>query len=122
LKRIEMPMWKPVDGIVTQPTPTLATYTEAGNKFTKSATAFLQHVHLLNEARDAYREAVSTSASIRRSLDVGDQNLKALMTQLAQVVSSHFGEPDLEARKLGLVKDTASPESAGEDIEKISLP
>jgi hypothetical protein len=122
LKRIEIPMWKPVDGIVTQPTPTLATYTEAGNKFTKSATAFLQHVHLLNEARDAYREAVSTSASIRRSLDVGDQNLKALMTQLAQVVSSHFGEPDLEERKLGLVKDTASPESAGEDIEKISLP
>ena|SRR5579862_7178300 len=122
-----MPMWKPVENVNTQPTPTLATYTEAVNKFTRSATAFMQHVHLLTDARDAYQEAVSTSSAIRRSLDVGDQNLKALMTQLAQVINSHFGEPDMEERTIGLVKDSgrkdsARLESAAGDIEKISLP
>lgn len=55
-----------------------------------------------------------------RSLDTGDQSLKALMTQLAQVVNSHFGEPDLDKNKLELVKDaTKSRSVAG---EKRSLP
>src|SRR6266852_3234313 len=98
-------MWKPVDNVGVQPAPTLATYTEAVNKFTKSATVFMQHVHLLTDARDAYQEAISASTAIRRSLDTGDESLRALMTQLAQVVNSHFGEPDLDKKKLELVKD-----------------
>jgi hypothetical protein len=52
-------MLKKEDALGLQSTPTLATYTEAMDKFTKSATAFMQHVHLLTDARDAYQEAVS---------------------------------------------------------------
>ena len=43
--------WKKADAMSSQPTPTMAMYTEAMDKFTKSATAFMEHVHLLNEAR-----------------------------------------------------------------------
>jgi creatinine amidohydrolase/Fe(II)-dependent formamide hydrolase-like protein len=113
-------MLKKEDALGSQSTPTLATYTEAMDKFTKSATAFMQHVHLLTDARDAYQEAVSASSAIRRSLDTGDQSLKALMTQLAQVVNSHFGEPDLDKNKLELVKDATESRSVGG--ERRSLP
>ena len=113
-------MLKKEDALGSQSTPTLATYTEAMDKFTKSATAFMQHVHLLTDARDAYQEAVSASSAIRRSLDIGDQSLKALMTQLAQVVNSHFGEPDLDKKKLELVKDATESRTVGG--ERRSLP
>jgi hypothetical protein len=92
-------MWKKEDGVPAQPTPTLATYTDAMNKFTKSATAFMEHVHLLTEAQEAYREAMNASAAMRSSLDAGDKTLRGLMTQLEQVVSDHLGEPPLEKKK-----------------------
>jgi hypothetical protein len=47
-------LWKKEDGLGTQP-PTMETYFEAVNKFTKSATAFMEHVRLLAEARRAYQ-------------------------------------------------------------------
>jgi len=46
-------MWKKENDVGTQPTPTMATYSEAMDKFTKSATAFMEHVHHLTQARDA---------------------------------------------------------------------
>jgi hypothetical protein len=92
-------MWKKEDGVPTQPTPTLATYTEAMNKFTKSATAFMEHVHLLTEAQEAYLEAMNASAAMRDSLDAGDKTLRGLMTQLEQVVGDHLGEPPHEKKK-----------------------
>jgi exonuclease VII small subunit len=111
-------MWKEVlekkgDAIGSQPTPTMAMYTEAMDKFTKSATAFMQHVHLLNEARDAYQEAVSASSAMRRSLDAGDQVLRSLMSQLEQVVAAHFGDPALDRKKLELVKAEANRTNSG---------
>ena len=83
-------MWKKEDVAGAQPTLTM--YTEAMNKFTKSASAFMEQVHLLTEARDAYEEAMTASRALRNSLDTGDQILRSLFTQLEQVVNTHFGE------------------------------
>src|SRR6202162_5554029 len=77
--------------VSTPATPSMSTYTDAMNKFTKSATAFMDHVHLLTEARDAYQMAIAASASLRSSLDAGDRALRSLMTQMEQVVNVHLG-------------------------------
>src|ERR1700687_1324469 len=87
------------NGVSTPATPSMATYTDAMNKFTKSATAFMEHVHLLTEARDAYQMAIAASASLRSSLDAGDQALRSLMTQMEQVVNAHLGEANLDKKK-----------------------
>jgi hypothetical protein len=96
-KGIEATMWKKEDGAGAQPT-TLTMYTEAMNKFTKSASAFMEQVHLLTEARNAYEEAMTASTALRNSLDAGDQTLRSLFTQLEQVVNTHFGEPGPDKR------------------------
>src|SRR6202022_1485255 len=90
---------KKEEGVSTQPTPTMAMYTEAMNNFTRSATAFMEHVHLLTEARDAYQMAIAASASLRNSLDAGDQALRSLMTQMEQVVNVHLGEASRDKKK-----------------------
>ena len=96
------PTWKREDG--TQPIPSWATYAEAMNEFTKSATAFMEHVHLLTEARTAYQEAMSVGTELRNRLDAGDRTLRGLMLQLEQVVSAHMSEtPD--GKKPELVKN-----------------
>src|ERR1700681_596757 len=87
----------------TQPVPTLTMYAEAMNKFSRSATAFMEHVHLLTEARTAYQEAMSVGTELRNRLDAGDRTLRGLMTQLEQVVSAHLGEPPLDGKKPELV-------------------
>ena len=97
-------MWKKEEGTGTQPVATWATYAETMNKFTKSATAFMEHVHLLVEARYAYQEAMAASTALRNSLDAGDEALRSLMTQLEQVVNDHLGEPVLDRKKPELVK------------------
>lgn len=96
------------DKVETQPVPTWATYAEAMNKFSKSARAFMEHVHLLTEARTAYQEAVSVGAELRNKLDAGDQTLKSLMSQLEQVVNAHLAEPVLDRKKPELVKGELS--------------
>jgi hypothetical protein len=64
-------MWKKENLVSTPATPSMASYTDAMNKFTQAATAFMDHVHLLTEARDAYQMAITASASLS-SLDAGD--------------------------------------------------
>ena len=98
------PMWKRDDGIGTQPMPSWAMYAEAMNKFSRSATAFMEHVHLLTEARTAYQEAMSVGTELRNRLDAGDRTLRDLMTQLEQVVGAHLGEPLFDAKKPELVR------------------
>ena len=93
------PMWKREDGMGTQPMPTWAMYAEAMNKFNRSATAFMEHLHLLTEARTAYQEAMAIGTALRIRLDAGDQTLRSLMTQLEQVVNNHLGEPVLDRKK-----------------------
>jgi hypothetical protein len=92
-------MWKKENVVNTQPTPSMVSYTDAMNKFTKAATAFMDHVHLLTEAREAYQAAMTASAALRNSLEAGDQSLRSLMTQMEQVVNVHLGEPGLEKKK-----------------------
>jgi hypothetical protein len=90
----------------TQP-PTMATYTDAMNKFTRTATAFMEHVHLLTEARDAYQAAMTASTALRNSLQAGDQALRSLMTQMEQVVNAHLGEPVPDKKKPEALKSDA---------------
>jgi hypothetical protein len=77
------------------------------NKFTNAATAFMDHVHLLTEARDAYQTAITASAAIRGSLDAGDQALRSLMTQMEQVVNAHLGEAVVERKRQEALKPDA---------------
>ena len=67
--------------------PTMTTYTEALNEFTKNATAFIEHLPLLTKARGAYQEAIRASTEMRKVLDASDENLRTLMTQLEQRVN-----------------------------------
>src|SRR5712664_52036 len=97
-------MWKKEDGMGTQPVPTLAMYAEAMNNFSRSATAFMEHVHLLTEARTRYHEAMAVGTALRNRLDAGDQTLRSLMAQLEQVVNDHLGEPVLDKKKPEVVK------------------
>jgi hypothetical protein len=97
-------VWRKENSVGTPPTPTWAMYTDAMNKFTKSATAFMEHVHLLTEAREAYQTATTASTALRNSLDAGDQALRSLMTQLEQVIDAHLGEPALDRKKPEAVK------------------
>ena len=101
---INDPISKQGDGMGTQSMPTWATYAEAMNKFSSSARAFMEHVHLLTEARTAYQEAMSVGKELRSRLDAGDQTLKSLMDQLEQVVNSHMSEPVPDRKKPELVR------------------
>jgi hypothetical protein len=97
-------MWNKEEGIDAERAPTWAMYAEAMNRFSGSAKAFMEHVHLLTEARTAYQEAMAVGTELRNRLDAGDNTLRGLMTQLEQVVSAHMGEPPLDGKKPELVK------------------
>jgi hypothetical protein len=66
------------------PSPTLETYTDAVNEFTRNATAFIEQLPLLTKAWGAYEEAMRASAEMRKVLDAGEENLRTLMTRLEQ--------------------------------------
>jgi hypothetical protein len=59
-------------------------YTEAVSEFTANASAFLEHLPLLTKARAAFEQAMTASAEMRKVLDTGEENLRALMSQLEQ--------------------------------------
>jgi hypothetical protein len=99
---------KKEEGVRVQPIPTWTTYADAVNTLNKSAAAFMEHVHLLTEARAAYQEAVSVGAELRHRLDAGDQILKSLMGQLEQVVNSHLFEPVIDRKRPELVRGEPS--------------
>jgi hypothetical protein len=89
----------------TQPTPiSMSTYSDAVDRFTKSATAFIEQVHHLTEARDAYQEAMAVSAALRNSLDAGDEALRTLMARLEQAIDVHFGKRAFDKKKPEPVK------------------
>jgi hypothetical protein len=72
------------------PPATLGAYTEAVKKFTKSASAFIEQLPLLAEAREAYEDATRASMDLRKVLDSGDENLRTLMTHLEQMANIHL--------------------------------
>ena len=100
-------MWKKEeDNVSPQPTPTtIAMYSEAVDRFTKSATAFMEQMHHLTQAHIAYQQALTTSADLRKVLDAGDESLRNLMTQLEHTVNVHLGKPEpaLDKKKPELV-------------------
>ena len=107
-------MWKKEDSVGTQPTPTMATYSEAMDRFTKSARAFMEHVHHLTQARVAYQEAMVASTAIRNSLDAGDQALRSLMRQLEEAVNVHLGQRALEKKRPESVRVEAAARADSE--------
>lgn len=68
----------------------MAAYTEAVTEFTRNATAFIEHVPLLTKARDEYDNAMKASAEVRKVLDKGEEDLRALMNHLVQVLNSNL--------------------------------
>jgi hypothetical protein len=101
-------IWKKQEDTGPQPTPSWALYAEAANRFRSSAEAFMEHVYLLTEARNAYQQALSASTELRNTLDAGDQALRSIMTQLEQVIGDHLSEPVLDRKKPELVRSEPS--------------
>ena len=97
-------MWKKEDSTGPQPTPSWALYADAAKRFRSSAEAFMEHVHLLTEARSAYQQAMSASSELRNRLDAGDQTLRSVMIQLEQVVTDHLSESAPDKKRPELVK------------------
>ena len=80
------------DGVAARVTPTnMASYNVAVDNFSKSVTAFMQQMHHLTQARDAYHEAMRASAELRNILDAGDETLRTLMSNLEQAIDAHLG-------------------------------
>jgi len=82
------------------PSPTMKTYTDAVNEFTKHATAFIEQLPLLTKARGAYEQAVSARAEMRKVLDADEETLRNLMAQLEQGVKPAPDKKNPEAAKV----------------------
>jgi hypothetical protein len=82
----------------------MATYMDAVEEFRESATAFIQHLNLLAQAREAYQQAMTASAELRSVLDAGDENLRTLMTQLDHALDLHTSQPVPDKKKPEPVK------------------
>jgi exonuclease VII small subunit len=114
-------MWKK-DVTDTQPAPNWETYADAMNKFEQPARAFIEHVHLLAEARISYQKAMAVSSELRTRLDEGDRTLRSLMGQLERMVNNHLTEPSVDSRRPELVKGETVKERNERTGTEISLP
>jgi hypothetical protein len=103
-------MWKSDEAVGTQVIPTSAMYAEAMNKFRRSTSIFMEHVHLLTEARMAYQEAMSVGTELRNRLDSDDQVLRSVMTQLEQVINDRLSEPVVDTKRPQLVREEQTRE------------
>lgn len=101
-------------------TPNMTTYTEALNDFTRSATAFIEHLPLLTKAREAYEQAMKASAELRKVLDTGEENLQTLMTQLEQAVNVHGVKtaPDRKRPELAKVEAIRETEESASAVKR----
>jgi exonuclease VII small subunit len=114
-------MWKK-DVTDMQPAPNWETYADAMNKFEQPARAFIEHVHLLAEARISYQKAMAVSSELRTRLDEGDRTLRSLMGQLERMVNNHLTEPSVDSRRPELVKGETVKERNERTGTEISLP
>jgi hypothetical protein len=100
-------IWKENTDVSTEPTPsTLATYKAAVLAFTESAREFIECIPLLTRSRDAYQQAMRASAELRNLLDVGDETLLTLKSDLEQAVKGYVEEaaPEREKPEPGKVR------------------
>lgn len=81
---------------------TISTYLEAMEKFSEAAKTFLQHVHILYQARDEYRKALAAGSELRQALDTGDETLRTLMAKLERAVNAPLDEAVSDKRGLGI--------------------
>jgi hypothetical protein len=90
------------------------------NEFTRNATKFIEQLPLLTNARDAYDRAMRANAELRKVLDAGEGDLRALMTQLAQVLNDHVVKPDSEKKKpeLARLEATRGTEEVFGDVKR----
>ena len=93
----------------------MSTYVDAVEEFRESATAFIQHLNLLAQAREAYQQAMTASAELRTVLDAGDENLRTLMGQLEQALDLHISKPGADKKKPEPVK----PETVKTSTESV---
>jgi hypothetical protein len=105
----------------------MATYVDAADEFGRSAKEFLQHVHLLPQAWNAYQQAMAASAELRTVLDTGDETIRILMAQLEQAINTPFGKPvsgeeKLEALKAEVMMASAASAGAGSTNVVRTLP
>ena len=99
----------------------MSTYVGAVENFRKSATAFMQHVDLLSQARDAYQQAMTASAELRTVLDAGDENLRTLMAQLEQALTLHMAKPVIDRSALDRsALDKKKPEPVKSEPNKVN--
>ena len=88
------------EGVASRFTPTnMATYNAAVENFSKSVTAFMEQMHHLTQARDAYHEAIRASMEMRKILDAGDETLRTLMANLEQAIDAHLGRQVMDKKK-----------------------
>ena len=92
----------------------MTTYMDAVEEFRESATAFIQNLNLLAQAREAYQQAMTASAELRSVLDAGDQNLRTLMAQLEQALDLHTTRPALDSKKKPETAKADPPKPNGE--------
>src|SRR5579872_3214813 len=94
----------------------MAAYAEAVNEFTRNATAFIEQLPLLTSARAAYDRAMKASAELRKVLDIGDEDLRLLMTQLQQVFDGQvIRQPSSDRKKPEAAKTEAARTDEGSE-------
>lgn len=90
---------------------TISTYFEAMENFSDAAKAFLQHVHILHQARDEYRKALAAGLELRQALDTGDETLRTLMATLEKAVNTPLEEAVSEKGRLGIAPEREKVET-----------
>ena len=92
-------MWEDEENTVSTQSPAAMTsYREAVAEFTRNANKLIEHVPLFAKARNAYEQAMRSSAEVRDILESGDETLRILMTDLEQAFSLHAGRTPFERR------------------------
>src|SRR5690348_946462 len=62
-------------------------YATAIEAFRTSAVQFIQNLQYLVRARNAYQEAITTSAELRTALDTTDYDMRMLLTQIERALN-----------------------------------
>ena len=58
----------------------------------------MEQLPYLSQARDAYEEAITASAELRKVLDAGDEVLRTLMVNLEETIDLHLGRRAADKR------------------------
>ncbi len=83
-----------------------AMYADAVDRFTRCVGAFMEHLHLLTDARNAYQEAMAASLALHSTLEAGDQTLESLRAELERLVNPE--QPKTAGKKPELPESTGS--------------